>query len=304
MSRVDPPIAAPQRRLRATALRGPRRALDARVHAFRRDLADIALADRVIAAHYAAPVRMRCAGVPTMLFGAADAQASPVSELLPGEGFDVLEFSNGWAWGTCVHDRYVGYVPEAALVPPGSAATHRVTARLALVFAGASIKSPVIARLPMGSFIAAVGAEGAFVRVADGFIHQRHLSGASERAADPVSVAGLLSGAPYGWGGRSERGIDCSGLVQMALSLCGIPAPRDTDQQRAVIGVAADPAGPLQRGDLVYFPGHVGLMADGENLLHANAHWMRVVTEPLAHVLARLKPDHPEPVLAVRRLPA
>lgn len=301
MSRDGPAIAAsPQPR--ATALKAPSRTLDHRVHAHRRDLADIALADRVIASHYAVPVRMHCAAEPAMLFGAEDADASPVSELLPGEGFDILDLSNGWAWGKCAHDGYVGYVAEAALVPPGPPATHRAAARLALVFAAASIKSPVVARLPMGSLVLALGEEGAFVRVAEGFVHRRHLCGVSERAADPVGVAGLLLGAPYGWGGRSERGVDCSGLVQLALGICGTAAPRDTDQQRASVGEATDPAGPRQRGDIVFFPGHVGLMTDADQLLHANAFWMSVVTEPLADVIARLKPDYAEPVIAVRRL--
>jgi len=136
-----------------------------------------------------------------------------------------------------------------------------------------------------------------------GFVHHRHLAGAAEIASDPVTIAELLIGAPYGWGGRSERGIDCSGLVQLALSMCGIAAPRDTDQQRTAVGEARDPGGPLACGDLVYFPGHVGLMVDGAHLLHANAFWMRTVIEPLADVIDRVRPSHPEPVLAVRQLP-
>lgn len=302
MSREDLPIAALPRPVRATALREPSRTLDHRVHAHRRDLADIALVGRVIASHYAEPLRMQCAGEPAVILGSAEPDASPVSELLPGEGFDVLELSNGRAWGRCVHDGYVGYLPEAALGPAGPPATHRVAVRLALVFAGASIKSPVVARWPLGSLAAALGEEGSFVRVAEGFIHRRHLAAMTELSADPVAVAALLVGAPYGWGGRSERGIDCSGLVQVALAMCGIACPRDTDQQRAALGEAADPAQPRRRGDLVYFPGHVGLMVDAGQLLHANAHWMRVVTEPLADVIARLRPDHAEPVIAVRRV--
>jgi cell wall-associated NlpC family hydrolase len=83
--------------------------------------------------------------------------------------------------------------------------------------------------------------------------------------------------------------------------MAGIVAPRDSDQQQA-LGATLDADAPLRRGDLLFFPGHVGLMVDAETMIHANAHWMAVTTEPLAAVIARLAATQPEPVLARRRL--
>ena len=50
-------------------------------------------------------------------------------------------------------------------------------------------------------------------------------------------VAERLMGAPYVAGGRSFHGIDSAALVQLSLSLCGIAAPRLTEQQRELAGV-------------------------------------------------------------------
>lgn len=267
-------------------LAGPSVRLDSRIHAVRKDVADVALADRVFAPHYAAPLLHGClAGAVPMRISPADG-AIAVSELLRGESFAVVDAQGDWAWGYGLHDLYVGYVPLAALGPVQQP-THIVSTPAALVFAGRDIKAPVVERLPLGARVTATVEEGDFVTVEGGFLHRRHLTPLADRADDFVEVAERLAGTPYRWGGRSGDGIDCSGLVQLALAFAGVSAPRDSDQQAATLGEPIAEGSTLQRGDLVFLPGHVGMMADETHLLHANAHWMRVVTEPLADVLAR-----------------
>ena len=226
------------------------------------------------------------------------ARSPAVSELLAGEGFCVVDASGAWAWGFATADHYVGYVPVDALGPPATA-THIVAMPAALLFERPDIKSPLAARLPMGARLVAIDEDRGFVRTARGFVHGRHVAPLAEPAADPVAVAERLVGTPYLWGGRSGDGIDCSGLVQLALAFAGIAAPRDSDQQRA-LGRAIGADEPPARGDLLFWPGHVGLLADATTLLHANAHWMAVTREPLADVIARAAPG--AGIVARRRL--
>jgi cell wall-associated NlpC family hydrolase len=236
--------------------------------------------------------------ITTPVRGAPSSDAVAVSELLHGEGFAVVDSSGDWAWGYSLHDDYVGYVGLDAL-GPFTASTHVVSSPAALVFADKSIKAPVIERLPMGARVAVSGEDGNFLQTANGFVHQRHVVLIEDRETDFVAVAARLTRVPYRWGGRSGDGIDCSGLVQLALAFAGLACPRDSDQQRD-IGEAIPDGAPLRRGDLVFLPGHVGIMADATHLLHANAIWMRVVTEPLADVLAR-QPEG-QGITALRRL--
>lgn len=224
-----------------------------------------------------------------------DAQA--VSQLAYGESFAVIDIAGGWAWGYCLHDHYVGYVPAAALGPARERAMV-VTAICAPMFSRPDIKSPVSRILSIGARLAGE-ADGDFIATDDGFVHVRHVAPAS---ADPVSIAESLIGMPYLWGGRGHGGIDCSGLVQRALGLAGIAAPRDSDQQRDRLGTPLAPDEPMRRGDLIFLPGHVGLMADADMLVHANAHWMAVTAEPLAEVLVRLAQSDPDAVITRRRL--
>lgn len=239
----------------------------------------------------------------TAVRAAADEGAVAVSELLYGEAFHPLAAARGWLHGWCGHDRYLGHVRAADLGAPGDPPTHRVIARTGPIFDAPSIKAAVRVRPPMGALLAVEAADEDFVQTEAGWLHARHVAPLGEVAADAVEVAGRLLGAPYLWGGRSGEGIDCSGLVQVALALCGVAAPRDSDQQREALGSAIDPAGGLKRGDLVFFPGHVGLMVDATHLLHANAFWMTTLVEPLADVVARLAAAAvAEPVVGARRL--
>ncbi len=240
----------------------------------------------MFAPHYARPLEHGCLAISAPVRVAPSYDAVAVSELLRGECFAVVDASGDWAWGFTEHDGYVGYVPLDVLGET-CGASHVVATPAALLFAAPDIKSPVIERLPMGARIAVTGEDGAFLAVeGGGFVHRRHVEPIDAIAADFVEVAERLTGIPYRWGGRSGDGIDCSGLVQLALGLAGIAALRDSDQQ-AALGEAVAEGDPLQRGDLIFLPGHVGIMASATDLLHANAHWMRVVTEPLADVLAR-----------------
>ena len=275
-------------------LSGPRPVLDTRLHLAQPGLVEIGLADQVAAARYVAPQPMVCMVTRVPMRGGPDGVA--VSELLHGEAFDVFDISDDWALGRTLHDGYLGWVPLDVLAARAAPATHRITGRSAPVFAKADIKSEVMALLPMGSFVQ--GAEkDQFLALADGgHVHVAHVTDLGTK--DLLTVARRFMGAPYLWGGRTPDGLDCSGLVQTALSFCGLAAPRDSDQQRGELGdqVAFEARLP---GDLIFFPGHVGIVAPDDRLLHANAHWMACVEEPLADVLARMTEGS---VLAVKRL--
>ncbi len=291
--------------VRQSRITGPRRTgplspLDPRVTPWRPGLADIALAGAVTVSHYAAPVLRMVTAASAPLHVAPAAGSELASELFHGELFALLEEERGWAWGQARDDGYVGYVPSAALGAPWAAAgtgeadggpCRWVGPGDALLFAAPALKAPVVATLPAGSRLAVEVGESGFLAIAAGpftgrFVHERHL-GAPDPEADPVEIAFGFRGSPYRWGGRTRAGIDCSGLVQMAFRLAGRPARRDSDMQFADAPEAV-PADAVRRGDLAWWPGHIGMLVDAGTLLHANAHWMAVVAEPLADVAARI----------------
>jgi cell wall-associated NlpC family hydrolase len=283
-------------------LGGRSAALDRRIHAARGDLADLALAGTLFSAHYARAVPLTCVAPGAPILSAAAPASEAVSELLRGETFHALDVTTDWAWGFCGHDGYVGYIRRDAL-DAEEQPTHRVVAGAAPLFSAPDIKSPIADYWPRGARFCGEQ-QGDFITCAEGFVHVRHATPIGARAQDWVAVAESYLGQPYVWGGRGHRGIDCSGLVQVALGAAGIAVPRDTDLQCEGIGAPIDSKAGLKRGDILFFPGHVGIMVDGRTLLHANAHWMAVVSEPLADVVARLADAHIEPIIARRRIGA
>jgi cell wall-associated NlpC family hydrolase len=258
--------------------------LDERVHAYRRDLADIALAGQLFAPHYARPMMRSCGVRHAFMRYKPDPRGVIGSELLPGEQFAVLEMAGHWAWGYSRHDHYVGYIETVELTAPVDA-THVVAAVRAPIHAEPDVNAAVLAQLPMGARVRGEERHG-FLLTEFGHLPCTDVRDIGAVEHDSVAVAQRLIGAPYLLGGRTSTGIDCSGLVQLSLALCGIPAPRDSDQQR-VLGSALPDGRPLRRGDLVFFEGHVGFMIDEAMLIHANGHTGNVAIEPLSKVHAR-----------------
>ncbi len=259
---------------------------DPRLTLARPDLAAASLRGEVEASAFAETTEMRVAEPSLGLRARPDAADGFVTELWFGEAFHVLETKDGWAWGQAARDGYVGYAPEAALKPAGAAPTHRVAALSTNVYTTASIKSAA-GWAPMGALLAGEE-EGEFLATEHGFVPLVHLSSAS--AKDPVGVAENFLGAPYLWGGCTARGLDCSGLIQIAFLMAGRPCPRDSDQQEAALGPRLAEDAPLARGDLAFWKGHVGVMRDASTLLHATAKFMAVVNEPWAEARDRIGP--------------
>jgi len=185
-------------------------------------------------------------------------------------------------------------VPAQALRVAANPPSHRVIALRSFVFSAPEVKAPALAALPMNAKLSIAGTDGKFSRIANfGFVASPHLAPLADRASDFVAVAEQFLGVPYLWGGKTALGLDCSGIVQTALERCGIAAPRDTDMQERELGrpVAFDSSlKNLKRGDLVFWPGHMGVMRDAHELLHANAHHMMVASEPLAGAQKRIGP--------------
>ncbi len=223
---------------------------------------------------------------------------------LLGERVRVFDVQEGWAWLQLEADGYVGYAAEDDLALPRVASTHRIAVPSTFMFPAPDIKSQPVVTVTMNARVAVIGGDERFAHLANGrFIIARHLKPLDESELDFVAVAEAYLHVPYLWGGKSVLGLDCSGLVQLSLEAAGESSPRDSDMQEVQLGRALpkDDLASLQRGDLVFWEDHVGIMTDARMLLHANGHFMQVTHEPLLAAVTRIA-QRDSQVTAIRRL--
>ena len=225
-------------------------------------------------------------------------------QLLYGDAVTVIDRDQGHAFVMAAKDGFCGWVSETTLgqttLGQTTQPTHRIATPATHLYSGPKVQTPVLHALYLNSRITVTGLDGKWAVTPQGYVPASHLSPLDEPAADPVAVAETLLHSPYLWGGNSAAGIDCSGLAQAALLAAGIACPGDSDLQETV-GTALSPDAALQRGDLVFWKGHVALLTAPDRIIHANGKTMSVAYEDLAAAIARIDAQGEGPVTARRR---
>ena len=219
-------------------------------------------------------------------------------QLFLGEDFTVIDRDQGHAFGFAAKDGYCGWLPQEVLEksPP---VTHWVASSGTHLYAQPKASSQNLAALPMGARVSVLDQTGSYAQTTQGFVPASHLLPLGTHLTDPVAVAEMILHSPYLWGGNSRAGVDCSGLAQIAFLSCGIALPADSDLQENFGSVMQ---GDFQRGDLLFWNGHVALAVDSQRLIHANGNTMSVAYENIVDAIARIQLAEGAPLRSHRRL--
>ncbi len=280
-------------------------ATDRRLTPFNGRVAHVSLRNQVQAEQFAEGELLHISAITTDLMSD---KGNRERQLLKGESFLGLDSRDGKLFGIAQKDGYVGWVDGAAFAPaPSGPATHKVCAARSYAKTTCGLKTMgQVTPLPFGARLIVVEEKDGWSRIewsrgtisSDRYVPSGHLMPVDKFETNPAMVAERLLGTPYLWGGNSSFGLDCSGLVQAALLACGLDCPGDSDLQETAFG---DAAGGYQRGDLLFWKGHVAMMTDPATLIHANAHHMAVTHENADAAIARIKDQGDGPVTGHKR---
>jgi cell wall-associated NlpC family hydrolase len=292
---------------------------DPRLHPYKDDLAAEKLRGKVDASLFVKAETHCVIKHSALLHKNPDPHSMMVSEALFAERFDVYDTQGDWCWGQLQTDDYVGWCHAGnlqTLTKDTPQPTHRIKTPRTHLYPYPDIKAPPLCALPMGAQLTlgsetqgkgtsrqfAEVTETGFAQNKTGYILAHHATPLAHKTEDWVAVAESFLHSPYLWGGRTAEGLDCSALVQLSLQAAGIASPRDSDMQEKALGTEIDISAQLERGDLVFWKGHVGIMLDDKKILHANAYAMAVSIDTLSHLIERLGSKENMPVTSVKRL--
>lgn len=234
----------------------------------------------------------------SVLMKSEPTETSPLeTECLFGEKVEILKESLNWVYCKLNTDNYCGWVKKEGLGKLKTP-THRVLVKRSFIYVNKDPKSNSLLYLPMGAKISVhnIKSEWAEIRLYNdetqvGYVPSRHIVSLDNRVNDWVTTAELFQGTPYKWGGRNTIGIDCSALLQLSYQTYGEDIPRNTSQQVKLSKKHINNINDLKRGCVVFWKGHVGIMIDKLNCIHANAFHMMTETEPLNQIIDRIGKD-------------
>ncbi len=231
------------------------------------------------------------------------------TQLMFGEDIKVHDEKEDWALVQAERDDYVGWLEAKTLKYETTPITHLVCVPRTFLYPEPDLKLPHKGMRSLASGLVVVdeeerrGTKYKILETGEAII-ARHIRPISEHESDYVSVAETLVRTPYLWAGTTAFGLDCSGLVKLAMFMCGQNVLRDSDMQAATIGKEID-AGEeyenIKRGDLIFWRGHIGIAQGKGLILHANGNSMDVTSEPLLPAIERIAYLYEKPI-GVRRI--
>lgn len=216
-----------------------------------------------------------------------------VSEIVFGEAFDVLESRGPRAWGRARRDGAVGWIDRSALGPL-AAPDARISMPRTPARRSASADAEVAVLLPWNALVKTGARREGFIDILGaGWAAEDAVAPFGRFEPDMATAAERLLGTPHVLGGRGDRGTDCSGLVQQALTACGLPGGRYTPDQAELgreVSAAEARRGDLMlwlKPDLAVWGGHSAIVHDAGQVIHATGHAGAVTIEPMDRAAAR-----------------
>lgn len=229
------------------------------------------------------------------------------TECLFGESFNVLKKVGLWSYGISTEDNYKGWIRSSSLSNHYTINTHIVLSVRIFVYSKPNIKSKILMYLPMRSKVNILEIKEGWAKINNlnknninfGFIMSSQILEKDVVISDWVEHTKSLLSIPYRWGGRDTFGIDCSAFLQLSKAFDSEKLPRDTIDQLNYFKKLKkyrieqnSSKQNFQKGDIVYWQGHIAIVIDNKNIIHASGFHGKVIVENIKKALERINQNY------------
>ena len=221
-----------------------------------------------------------------------------VTQMIYGDSFSISKKSRKWLKIKIKEDRYKGYIKNKNY-PSFLKPTHKVNSLKAKVFKFPNkIKKNEIT---YGSKIKVIDSNSKFFKFAKGWIKKKDVKPVSFKENSPFKKITSFKNIKYKWGGKSFKGIDCSGLIQIFLNFNNKYCPRDAKDQVKYFKKNVKLKN-IKKNDIIYWKGHVALAISNKKLIHAYGPLKKTVIMEINQTIKRIEQTAKLKVIGVKRL--
>ena len=206
------------------------------------------------------------------------------SQILYGERFKILSKRKGWIKIKSLYDRYSGFIKDKKYVKELKI-SHKVSNIEANIFKNPNTKTK--RNLYFGSKLSVLEKRNGFARFdKNQWVKSKDIKKITHKEKNFVKILKLFLKTKYVWGGKTNKGIDCSALLQIFFYYNNLFYPRDTkDQINYSIKKISKK---FKKGDIIFWKGHVAICINSKQLIHAYGPEKRVIVMPINKTIKRI----------------
>ena len=233
------------------------------------------------------------------LYKKSSSKSEIVTQMIYGDSFSILIKTKKWLKIRIKDDGYVGYVKNknfSKYFEP----THKVSILKAKVYKFPN-KRKMINQMPFGSRLKVLNKNFSFLKFSRGWISMKDVKPITFKEKDPFKKISIFKNIKYKWGGKSFKGIDCSGLIQIFLNFNNMFCPRDAKDQIRYFKKKIKFEN-IKKNDIIFWKGHVALALSRRKLIHAYGPMKKTVIMEIKQTIKKIEKDAKLKVIGIRRL--
>ena len=207
-----------------------------------------------------------------------------ISQIIYGEKFKIFFKRRNWIKIKSTYDNYVGYIENKKYIQNFNP-KYKVNSLKAKIYKKPNSISNNY--LPLGSKLRVEKENKFYIKIdRNMWIKKKDIKKINHKEKNFTNFFSKFLNVTYKWGGKTYKGIDCSGLLQIFFYYNNLFYPRDTKDQ--IKYSTKKISGKFKKGDIIFWKGHVAICINSKNLIHAYGPEKKVIIMPIKKTIIRI----------------